>query len=183
MKCAQRHAPEQQECCEQRCCLRCFLAEEFKARGGFACEDIYGGVFRVPLRERQKHKNCHGAGEFGDFEIAEQGFGEEGASEDAEGCHGGDAREQGATEVAPDVCGFSDEVLQYLQGGLKGGCLLEGQFDLGCFIQAVFQPCLALKRGLRLLMTYSLPFRRTTWQCRSRFLSVFREEVTFMGVC
>ena len=28
--------------------------------------------------------------------------------------------------------GFSDETLQYLQGRLKGGCLLEGQFDSGC---------------------------------------------------
>ena len=61
----------------------------------------------------------------------------------------------------------------------KGGCLLEGLFDSGCLIQ----PCRALKRGLRLLMTYSFPFRRTTWQCRSRFLSVLREELTFMGVC
>ena len=39
-------------------------------------------------------------------------------------------------------------------------------------------------------MTYSLPLRRTTWQWRSRFLSVFREELTFIegtfsgnGVC
>ncbi len=83
-------------------------------------EDIDAGVIEVPLGEWQEHKNYHGAGEFCDFKIAEQGFSEEGASDDAEGCHGGDGYEHGGTEPCPDLCGFSDEMPQGLQGRLEG---------------------------------------------------------------
>ena len=81
-------------------------------------EDIDGCVVEVPLCEWQEHKDCCGAGEFCDFEITEQGFSEEGSSDDAEGCHGGDGGERGGTEPCPDLRGFFDEMPQGLQGRL-----------------------------------------------------------------
>lgn len=49
------------------------------------------------------------------------------------------------------------------------------------YFQLTFvQPCRALKRGFFLLITYSRPRRRTTWQLRSRDFRVFKELATFI---
>ena len=42
------------------------------------------------------------------------------------------------------------------------------------------QPCLTLKRGFFLLMTYTRPLRRTTRQSLSRIFADFREFLTFI---
>ena len=53
--------------------------------------------------------------------------------------------------------------------------------SLGCISFFTNYPCLALKRGLVLLITYKRPRRRTTWQSGWRFLRVLIEDATFIS--
>ena len=53
------------------------------------------------------------------------------------------------------------------------------KFRMDIFLHSYY-PCLALKRGLVLLITYKRPRRRTTWQSGWRFLRVLMEDTTFI---
>ena len=55
------------------------------------------------------------------------------------------------------------------------------EFRMDIFLHSNY-PCLALNRGLVLLITYKRPRRRTTWQSGWRFLRVLMEDTTFIFV-
>ena len=69
---------------------------------------------------------------------------------------------------------------------IKGESIDNRQYAIGnlplvyCLLLIAYYPCLCLKRGFFLLITYSLPLRRTILQSTLRFLM---DALTFIVIC